>query len=94
MTDAGFYNPRNLDQPLTALINRFAKMLGKPFCEAKVLFIPTAAIGSDDEAKEITDVEMQAVVDLYIRSFGISQEVYCVNTNSHTAQQRIPLPGY
>ena len=51
LTDAGFYNPRDLNQPLTTIIDRFAKMLGKPFIEAKVLFIPTAA--QDDEGRKV-----------------------------------------
>jgi len=52
LTDAGFYNPRKPEQPLTAIIDRFAQMLCKPFSDAKVLFIPTAA-QKDEEAKKI-----------------------------------------
>lgn len=55
LTDSGFFNPSNLDQPLTAIIDRFAKMLNKPFREAKILFIPTAA-QKNDEAKKIADI--------------------------------------
>jgi len=59
LTDAGFHNPRNLDQPLTAHIERFSKMLGKPFSQAKVLFIPTASRyegGNNEEARNIASV--------------------------------------
>jgi peptidase E len=57
LTDAGFFDPRsNLEQPVPfpAIIDRFAKMLGKPFNEAKVLFIPTAA--QNEEAKKYADI--------------------------------------
>jgi len=54
LTDAGFYYDNEIDKPLTALILRFEKMLGKPFAEAKVLFIPTAAMQDKIKAEEIT----------------------------------------
>ncbi len=68
LTDMGFYCPteisnpvsfnrtpilRNQTRPLNASIEKFAKMLNKPFCEAKVLFIPTAA--QDDEGRFVAD---------------------------------------
>ena len=42
LTSAGFFDKDN--HPRERLIERFAKMLGKPFGETKVLFIPTAAL--------------------------------------------------
>lgn len=54
LTDAGFFNPFHLRQPLTALINRLKSIVQKPFGEARVLFIPTAAC--DDEAKTIAEI--------------------------------------
>ena len=54
LTDSGFYYDNELDKPLYPLINRFQAMLGKPFSKAKVLFIPTAAMGNPDKAAEIT----------------------------------------
>jgi len=55
LTDAGFYYDNELDKPLTALILRFKEMLSKPFNEANVLFIPTAAMQDKTKAKEITE---------------------------------------
>ena len=64
LTDMGFYCPLDLSasalsnltpisrhqaRPLNASIEKFAEMVGKPFCETKVLFIPTAA--QDDEGR-------------------------------------------
>ena len=54
LTDSGFYYNNELDKPLTPLIERFQTMLGKPFGEAKVLFIPTAAMQNKDKSAEIT----------------------------------------
>lgn len=54
LTDAGFFDPFDMQQPLSAIINRFAHMVKKPFCEARVLFIPTAAC--DDEARKIASI--------------------------------------
>jgi len=54
LTDAGFYYDNEIDKPLTALIWRFEKMLDKPFAEARVLFIPTAAMQDKIKAEEIT----------------------------------------
>ena len=54
LTDSGFYYGNELDKPLAPLIDRFRAMLGKPFHEAKVLFIPTAAMEEADFAKEYT----------------------------------------
>ena len=51
LTDSGFFNPFNLRQPFHAIIDRFSEMVGRPFSDARVLFIPTAAY--DDEAQKI-----------------------------------------
>ena len=42
LTSEGFFDKDN--SPRKLIIERFAKMLNKPFTEAKVLFIPTAAL--------------------------------------------------
>lgn len=42
LTSAGFFDDNN--KPRTAIIERFASMLGKSYKDAKVLFIPTAAL--------------------------------------------------
>jgi len=55
LTDAGFFYDNELDKPLTELIQHFAKMLNKPFAEAKILFIPTAAMQVKAKAEEITN---------------------------------------
>ena len=55
LTDSGFHKRLDFNQPMTALIDRFAEMLAKPFNEAKVLFIPTAA-QKDNEAKRLADM--------------------------------------
>jgi len=55
LTDAGFYYDNEPDKPLTALILRFKEMLGKPLAEAKVLFIPTAAMQDKVKAEEFTE---------------------------------------
>ena len=54
LTDSGLYYDNELDKPLTLLISRFRAMLGKPFSEAKVLFIPTAAMQDKVKADAIT----------------------------------------
>lgn len=43
LTDSGFYDPFDLSQPLHAIIDKFAHMVGKPFNETRVLFIPGSA---------------------------------------------------
>jgi peptidase E len=55
LTSAGFYDDDNDYSPRTAIIDRFAAMLGKPFSEAKVLFIPTAALGPDGPGQDYAD---------------------------------------
>jgi peptidase E len=55
LTDSGFYYDNELDKPLTPLIERFRAMLCKPFSEAKILFIPTAAMQDIDKAAKMTD---------------------------------------
>lgn len=55
LTDSGFYFDNELDKPLTPLIRRLEVMLGKPFEEATVLFIPTAAMQNAAKAAEITE---------------------------------------
>ena len=54
LTDSGFHY-YSLDKPMFTLINKFSKMLGKPFNEATILFISTAA-QTNDESKEIADM--------------------------------------
>jgi len=54
LTDSGFYNNNELDKPLLPLIKRFAEMLDKPFFEAKILFIPTAAMPDKAFADRMT----------------------------------------
>ena len=46
LTSAGFYDIDN--NPRNAIIERFAKMLNKPYGDTKVLFIPTAALPPED----------------------------------------------
>ena len=70
LTDSGFYDPFNLHQPMNAIINKFAQMLGKPFCEARVLFIPTAAC--DGEARKIAAILRQELLWLGIQSGNIT----------------------
>ena len=68
LTDMGFYRPiemaslilandtpilREHTYPFTASIAKFSQMLNKPFCNAKVLFIPTAA--QDDEGRFVAE---------------------------------------
>lgn len=53
LTDSGFYDLFDLSQPLQAIIDKFAHMVGKPFNETRVLFIPAAAV--DEEAKAIAN---------------------------------------
>ena len=55
LTDSGFYYDNELDKPLTPLIEHFQSILTKPFSEAKVLFIPTAAMQVPEFAAEITE---------------------------------------
>jgi len=55
LTDSGFYFDNELDKPLIPLIERFRAMLGKPFHEVTVLFIPTAAMQDKVLAAEITE---------------------------------------
>jgi len=50
LTSAGFFDDN--EKPRTAIIDRFALMLDKPYEEAKVLFIPTAALVSGDANPE------------------------------------------
>ena len=42
LTSEGFFDDDN--KPRKQIIAKFAQMLNKPFSEAKVLFIPTAAL--------------------------------------------------
>ena len=53
LTDSGLYYDNELDKPLDLLINRFKAMLQKPFEEATVLFIPTAAMQDELKANTI-----------------------------------------
>jgi len=54
LTDSGLYYDNELDKPLDAIISRFRDMLQKPFAEATVLFIPTAAMQDEQKANAIT----------------------------------------
>jgi len=54
LTDSGFYYDNELDKPLDLLVGRLQAMLQKPFSEATVLFIPTAAMQNITKANEIT----------------------------------------
>ena len=74
LTDSAFYMPNDrfgLDQPLTKIIDRFAKMVGKPFADVKVLFI-SAAVQNDSDAKSA--VIFRAELSL----LGIPQENHTV----------------
>lgn len=51
LTSAGFEDFES--KPKSNIVNRFLQMLGKPIAEAKVLFIPAAAI--DEEAVKMAD---------------------------------------
>ena len=50
LTSAGFFDFKG--SPRAQIINKFAEMLGKPFSEARVLFIPTAATAGYPEIDE------------------------------------------
>jgi peptidase E len=54
LTDSGLYYDNELDKPLDVIIDRLKIMLQKPFAEATVLFIPTAAMQDEIKAAEIT----------------------------------------
>lgn len=53
LTSAGFFDGQN--KPRTANIECFSRMLSKPFTEARVLFIPTAALLPEDPNYEYAD---------------------------------------
>jgi peptidase E len=53
LTDSGLYYDNELDKPMDILITRFKAMLQKSFAEARVLFIPTAAMQDDIKANAI-----------------------------------------
>jgi len=55
LTSAGFFDFKGL--PHTQIINKFAEMLGKPFNEARVLFIPTAATAGYPEIDESEHIQ-------------------------------------
>jgi peptidase E len=48
-------------KPKPALVERFAKMLGKPFADAKVLFMPTAAMSAPNLASGRCFAELLAL---------------------------------
>ena len=54
LTDCGFYLNNALDKPNAPLIDRLRGMVGKPFAEATVLFIPTAAKQDEAKAQAVT----------------------------------------
>jgi peptidase E len=68
LTSAGFEHMDGRQK--SNAINRFLEMLGKPTCEAKVLFIPTAAIS--DEAKEMADLCKYELLRIGILSENIT----------------------
>ncbi|MCL2364680.1 MAG: GNAT family N-acetyltransferase [Defluviitaleaceae bacterium] len=53
LTDSGFYIDNVLSKPNAPLINRLREMVGKPFADTKVLFIPTASMQNEAKAKAI-----------------------------------------
>ncbi|MCL2378788.1 MAG: peptidase E [Defluviitaleaceae bacterium] len=72
LTDSGFYYDNELDKPLNPLINRFRAMLDKPFQEAKVLFIPTAAMENAEKAAEITERLSNELLQLGVQPQNIT----------------------
>lgn len=68
LTSAGFEDDRGKQKK--GIVNCFLGMLGKPIADARILFIPTAAI--DDEAKEMAEVCKQELMRL-----GATQENIC-----------------
>ena len=54
LTDSGFFNPFDLERPLAPIVERFSRMVDKPFSKARVLFIPVAAC--DDESRQLADI--------------------------------------
>lgn len=57
LTDSGFFDPFDLSHPLTPIVERFSQMVGKPFSQARVLFIPAAAC--DEESRQLADILRQ-----------------------------------
>lgn len=54
LTDSGFFDPFDLSKPLAPIVERFRQMVGKPFAQARVLFIPAAAC--DEESQMLADI--------------------------------------
>lgn len=54
LTDSGFFDPFDLSHPLTPIVERFSQMVGKPFSETRILFIPAAAC--DEESRQLADI--------------------------------------
>ncbi len=54
LTDSGFFDPFDLKRPLAPIVERFAQMVGKPFSQARVLFLPAAAC--DEESRQLADI--------------------------------------
>ena len=54
LTDSGFFDPFDLKRPLAPIVERFAQMVGKPFSQARVLFVPAAAC--DEESRQLADI--------------------------------------
>jgi len=72
LTDSGFYYNNELDKPLNLLINRFEKMLQKPFTKIKVLFIPTAAMQDEIKARAIIERLRNELLTMGILSENIT----------------------
>lgn len=60
LTDSGFFDPFDLKRPLAPIVERFAQMVGKPFSQARVLFVPAAAC--DEESRQLADIDRKSVV--------------------------------
>ncbi|MCL2250185.1 MAG: peptidase E [Oscillospiraceae bacterium] len=72
LTDSGFYYDSELDKPLDLLINSFKAMLQKPLAETTVLFIPTAAMHADLNAKNIANRLKNELMTIGILSDNIT----------------------
>jgi len=71
LTSAGFYDFQG--NPRILITNKFAAMLGKPFSEARVLFIPTAATAQypENDLSEYVRASMNELLMLGIPSKNI-----------------------
>lgn len=69
LTSAGFEDVNGRKKANIA--ERFLQMLNKPISDAKVLFIPTAAI--DDEAKRMADLCRRELINLGIKNENVTE---------------------